>query len=258
MVRIKNKGEGYKRDQYGDYIQVERHFNSDGSSSFKLKSEKGAIINTKREELEEICDFMSLQVDNPMNILSQDNARQFLSNSSDSEKYRLFMKGVQLEQLSTDYLLFSEFIDRYSSQLKIQESYLGALEEKKNEAERKRKEIGKTQKLRESLLVKRDQMVWVQVEEKEDELKQLIRDRDAQAARVEHCEGELNEKQDGFETVNTSISELQDQIDKAREDATPLKEKLAEAKEAFNATKHDLEGVRVSVSLLLLFATDSW
>jgi len=32
---------------------------------------------------------MGIQVDNPMNILTQDTARQFLSNSTPEEKYQV-------------------------------------------------------------------------------------------------------------------------------------------------------------------------
>lgn len=89
IVRIKNQGDGaYMPDEYGKSIIVERHFSRNGTSGFKLKSENGRIISTKKAELDAITDFFSLQIDNPMNVLSQDMARQFLSTSSPAEKYK--------------------------------------------------------------------------------------------------------------------------------------------------------------------------
>ena len=71
-VVIKNKGtEAYKPKDYGDSICITRRFTKEGSSSYKMRSKTGKVISTKREELSAICDHMNIQVDNPMNILTQ-------------------------------------------------------------------------------------------------------------------------------------------------------------------------------------------
>jgi structural maintenance of chromosomes protein 6 len=72
-VTIKNCGpEAFKPDSYGDSIIVVRRFTKEGSSSYKLKSgETNKVISTKREELLAMCEQMQLQVDNPMNVLTQ-------------------------------------------------------------------------------------------------------------------------------------------------------------------------------------------
>jgi structural maintenance of chromosomes protein 6 len=84
-VTLKNQGEdGYKRDVYGDSIIITRRFSREGSSAYKIKSKEGKVISTKREELSAICDHMNIQVDNPMNILTQGryyNLQQFSSTS---------------------------------------------------------------------------------------------------------------------------------------------------------------------------------
>ncbi len=71
-VTIKNQGdEAYKHQEYGDSIIVTRRFTKEGSSSYKIKAKGGHVVSTKREELSAICDHMNIQVDNPMNILTQ-------------------------------------------------------------------------------------------------------------------------------------------------------------------------------------------
>jgi structural maintenance of chromosomes protein 6 len=71
-IKLKNTGdEAYKHDIYGDSIIITRRFSKDGSSSYKIKSKDGKVISTKREELSAICDHMNIQVDNPMNVLTQ-------------------------------------------------------------------------------------------------------------------------------------------------------------------------------------------
>lgn len=69
-------------------------------------SKDGTLISNKRDELAAICDHMNIQVDNPMNVLTQgkilaikgatgylsvflDAARQFLNASHPSDKYKV-------------------------------------------------------------------------------------------------------------------------------------------------------------------------
>jgi chromosome segregation ATPase len=76
-ITLKNQGEeAYRPQDYGPSIVITRKFTKEGSSTWKIKSQSGKIISTKREELSAICDHMNIQVDNPMNVLTQDAARR--------------------------------------------------------------------------------------------------------------------------------------------------------------------------------------
>lgn len=106
-IVLKNQGEEtYKPKEYGKSIVIRRAFTRDGSSSWRIMSKDGALISTKRDELAAICDHMNIQVDNPMNVLTQgkilairdvvgyssvfiDAARQFLNASHPSDKYKV-------------------------------------------------------------------------------------------------------------------------------------------------------------------------
>ncbi|KAJ5110745.1 hypothetical protein N7532_001280 [Penicillium argentinense] len=168
IVRIKNQGDGaYMSDDYGKSIIVERIFSKSGSSGFKIKSENGRIISTKKAELDAICDYFSLQIDNPMNVLSQDMARQFLSTSSAAEKYKFFVKGVQLEQLDQDYRLIEEYVDQMEEKLRNKSEDIGTLENRRNVAKRKLEMSDKHNLLRERRKNIRQQLAWAQVEDQE-------------------------------------------------------------------------------------------
>jgi hypothetical protein len=90
-VTIKNKGfEAFRADLYGESIIVERNVFRDGkvSGGYKIKSGlTGKIVSTKRDDLDAILDHMNIQVDNPINVLSQDAARAFLTKSNAKAKY---------------------------------------------------------------------------------------------------------------------------------------------------------------------------
>lgn len=168
IVRIKNQGEGaYMPDDYGKSIIVERHFAKNGSAGFKIKAENGRIVSTRKAELDAITDYFALQIDNPMNVLSQDMARQFLSSSSAAEKYKLFVKGVQLEQLDQDYRLIEESVDQINEKLRSNAQDLHFLEARKDAAKKKLEISDQFNSLRELVQRTRSQVAWAQVEEQE-------------------------------------------------------------------------------------------
>lgn len=168
VVRIKNQGDGaYLPDDFGKSIIVERHFSKSGASSFKIKAENGRNISTKRAELDAIIDHFTLQFENPMNVLSQDMARQFLSSSSPAEKYRFFVKGVQLEQLDQDYRLIEESGDQIEEKLRSKEQDISSLKDRRDAAQKKLEMSDQQESLRNRVRNLRNQNAWAQVEEQE-------------------------------------------------------------------------------------------
>lgn len=168
VVRIKNQGDGaYLPDDFGNSIIVERHFAKNGTSGFKIKAENGRIISTKKAELDSIIDYFTLQFDNPMNVLSQDMARQFLSTSSPAEKYKFFVKGVQLEQLDQDYRLIEESVDQILEKLQSKQQDIKVLENRRNAANQRLDISDRHESLRNKIRNIRNQMAWAQVEEQE-------------------------------------------------------------------------------------------
>lgn len=168
IVRIKNQGDtAYMQNEYGNSIVVERYFSKHGTSGFKLKSASSRVVSTKKADLDVIIDFFSLQIDNPMNVLSQDTARQFLSTSSPNEKYKFFIKGVQLEQLDHDYKAIEDTVDQIEHKISGRDDDLKVLKSRKDRAQARLAMSDKHETLRERARNLRNQMAWAQVEELE-------------------------------------------------------------------------------------------
>jgi structural maintenance of chromosomes protein 6 len=168
VVKIANGGKDpYKPESYGNIIIVERRFSRDGTSGYKIKSKSGHTISTKREELQDILDHIQLQVDNPMTVLTQDTARQFLGNSSTGEKYKLFMRGVQLQQLDTDYTMIEGQVATLAATLQSKEEALETLKELEREAKNKLNIFERSARLEEDVKKLQNQFAWKQVQEQE-------------------------------------------------------------------------------------------
>ncbi|KAJ9604138.1 Structural maintenance of chromosomes protein 6 [Cladophialophora chaetospira] len=226
ICKLKNQGENaYMAELYGATIQVERHIQRNGTSGFKLKSEKGRIVSTRKSDLEEICDHMMLQIENPLAVLSQDQARQFLSSSSAAEKYKFFMKGVQLEQLDQDYRLMEETLDNIIARIGNRLPDLNILKDKKDRATNKLALSDKFESMRDRMREIRRQLAWIQVEDKEKLRDDFAGELEAADAKIAEAQRRLDQidavymesdqaafiAKDNYGTLKADVDRLKDE-----------------------------------------------
>ncbi|KAG9649143.1 DNA repair protein Rad18, partial [Aureobasidium melanogenum] len=239
-VKIKNDGDmAYHPNDYGKSIIVERHFSQSGSG-FKIKNAQGKTMSTKKAELENIVDFFALQLDNPMNVLSQDRAREFLSGSSPHDKYKFFIKGTQLEQLDGDYRILEDQLDTIEHRCELAETDLEILGRDAKAAEQKKKMIDRSQTTMEKINQLRWQHAWAQVEEQEREL-QRIEDQIHQAenkismqqAQADQASKLYDESHSTREANASVIIDLQEQLG-------PLQDNHAEVKSIFDSNLQEM------------------
>jgi structural maintenance of chromosomes protein 6 len=113
-------------------------------------------------------DHIQLQVDNPMTVLTQDTARQFLGNSSAGEKYKLFMRGVQLSQLDSDYTIIEEQLSSTEMIMASKQEALSELEQIEHEAKLKVKLFEQSAQFETKVKEYMNLFAWSQVKEKEE------------------------------------------------------------------------------------------
>ncbi|KAK5345336.1 Structural maintenance of chromosomes protein 6 [Exophiala xenobiotica] len=236
VCKIKNQGESaYMPDLYGSTIQVERHFSRTGGSGFKLKSERGRIISTRKSDLEDICDHMILQMENPMTVLSQDQARQFISSSSSAEKYKLFMKGVHLEQLDQDYRIIEEQQENIRAKIEAMRPDLKDLQKKHESARNKQELSRKYDSMLDKLRDYRRQLAWAQVSAKEavrEEYVEQVREADT---KIQEAEAHLADIDAVFQESDRAASTAVEAYNEAR----LAVDRLQEEKEEEKKERHD-------------------
>lgn len=230
-VKLKNQGDdAYRAELYGDSIIVERTFSKTGTSGFKVKSAENQIISTKKSEVDEIVEFYALQVDNPLNILSQDNARQFLNASSAAEKYKYFIEGVQLEQLDRDYRLISEFVESSMAKAPLQKERVAIAQRDYNEAHRLAELAKDSNRLKQKRRLLGLQVCWSQVADEERravQMDQRLAEIDEQigecqqavvkqGAKMEHLDDTIAEKQAALETAQEEHAQCDAGIEAVR------------------------------------------
>ncbi|KAF4985391.1 hypothetical protein FDECE_16589 [Fusarium decemcellulare] len=240
VVKIKNGGsDAYQPDIYGESIIVERHFSKSGSSGFKIKSAAGRIISTKKQEVDEISEWYALQIGNPLTVLSQDNARQFLNSASPAQKYKYFVSGVQLEQLDNDYKMSQDTLDKT---LILREDLTAKIEHVKKEMEEAQR-LAETARKNESLRAKgrhyRHQLIWSQVVEQE----RLLADCEANIQRREQEIIEAEQHRDRMSQDFATVDEKYERLIQAREeleqDRDTFEGRIARAQAAYQQAKKD-------------------
>ena len=236
-VKIKNGGDdAYEPDIYGESITVERHFSKTGTSSFKLKSATDRVISNKRADVDDIVEYYYLHVDNPLNVLSQDNARQFLNSSSSSQKYKFFIQGVQLEQLDKDYQLIKQYVDSHNDKIPLLEERVVHAAKKLEQAKQVEEVIRDNQRLRSRKRTYLNQLAWAQVTEQEALLeaqKKLVSDIENNIAdamqQKEACGQKLEIENDKVRRAEDALTDLKTGEDDIKRDVEAAEEKHAAA-----------------------------
>ena len=126
-VTLLNKGsDAFEHDIYGDFITVERTIALRGGyNGYKLFSADNIEQSRSKKDLNEMLDKLNIQVDNPVAILDQEEAKKFLTGKAE-QKYKFFMKATELERLDNNYACTMEKIYELEQQASRLEDSLDA------------------------------------------------------------------------------------------------------------------------------------
>ncbi|KAK4124198.1 P-loop containing nucleoside triphosphate hydrolase protein [Parathielavia appendiculata] len=215
IVKIKNRGQdAYKPDIYGESVIVERHFSKTGSSGFRVKTALGQVHSVKKQEVDDLVEYYALQVDNPLNILSQDNARQFLNSSTKTQKYKFFIEGVQLQQLDNDYRLISESLEQMEAKVPDQQERVKHAKVAMDRAQRLMDQVEGNRQIRHKLRILRSQIAWCQVEQHEEDLRK--RENELKEAEIrlalQIADEKVERAEEALQVVKDEEGEVQERI----------------------------------------------
>ncbi|KAG6853816.1 hypothetical protein C0991_001062 [Blastosporella zonata] len=204
-IHLKNQGEeAYKPHEYGKSIIVSRRFTKEGASTWKIKGVKSSqTISSKKEELAAICDHMNIQVDNPMNVLTQDAARQFLSASAPADKYKFFLRGTQLSQLSDEYTTCLANIKQTHKVLEQKKEALPDLRIAFREATIRFEEAAKAREQKQKADELKKELAWAHVRGKQEELEAQI----GAVAKLERTLGKIEKSIEAAQDFDKKIAD---------------------------------------------------
>lgn len=242
IVKIKNKGrDAYQHEIYGDTILVERHFSRAGSSGFYVKSETGRTISTKKRDVDEIVEYYCLQVDNPLNVLSQDNARQFLNAASAKQKYRFFLQGVQLQQLDDDFRVIEEYLNANEHKEGDLQTKVEFSQKEYDKAKEAFNSLQESSKMKDELALLTRKHLWSQVIDKERELANLDSKLVEAEQEIAETGATIESRTETLDHLDNTVAQLDQGLDALKAENQRLSANKDEAKDTCNAAKKELE-----------------
>ncbi|KAI9298781.1 P-loop containing nucleoside triphosphate hydrolase protein [Neoconidiobolus thromboides FSU 785] len=226
-VVISNNGSGaYKSEIYGDRIIVERRISREGVGSvYKIKNSQDKLVSNKKEELSAICDHLKIQADNPIIILSQENAKKFIGNTTSNDKYKMFLKGTNLSQLAEDLLMITDATRTTEKIIKEKVEELPSIKEDFLQAEAKYRSLEKAHELHYGIKELKKEMAWSQVVEFEKKEKALIAKEEEEKKRVDLVHNKINQRKIELEDVQDCLKQIEEEAKKHGEKEAELTEK---------------------------------
>lgn len=98
-----NEGDdAFQHDIYGDIITVERSIAFSGYNGYKLLGIDGKEKSRCKKDLDAMLDQLNIQVENPVAVLDQEEAKKFLTGKPE-DKYNFFTKATEIERLDNTY-----------------------------------------------------------------------------------------------------------------------------------------------------------
>ncbi|XP_056873039.1 structural maintenance of chromosomes protein 6-like [Takifugu flavidus] len=223
-ITLNNMGkDAYKPEVYGQAIVIDQKITREGIRTYKLKSQSGHIISTKKEDLVTILDYYNIQVNNPVTILTQEMSKYFLHSKGGAEKYKFFMKATQLGQMKDDFVHIKSTKSVTVDKVEQHSECLKDLKRDFLEKEDRYKSLASVNEMYTKLEELKKQMAWALVGEVEKEFEpmkeKLESDRcatnkfnekvDEWKKKVEVAEGKQKQSHEQLEEITQQISELQ-------------------------------------------------
>ncbi|KAM3603130.1 uncharacterized protein V6R79_017017 [Siganus canaliculatus] len=230
-VTLHNKGrDAYKPEVYGDSIIVDLRITRDGLRTYKLKTNLGQVVSTKKEELLSVLDNFNIQVNNPVSILTQEMSKCFLHSKGEGDKYRFFMKATQLEQMREDFVYIKMTKQVTETKVGQHNECLKDLKRKWQEKEERFNSLASLDEMHSKLEALQKQMAWALVAEVEKGLEPIKEKLQLDRRTTEKYDEKMDEWKKKVEEAEEKQKQNQEQLDEITHQLSELQSKCAQLK----------------------------
>ncbi|XP_026492705.2 structural maintenance of chromosomes protein 6 [Vanessa tameamea] len=247
-IKIKNSTpKSYNHDRYGDHITVIRKITTAGGSSYIVKSATGEVVSTKYAEINNIMLALEIQVDNPISVLNQDEARSFCW--TDSKKlFSLFRRATNLDYSESNY---NKVLDncRMAIAIKTEKDRTCAqLEREYKSWENKYRQLLSRNEMKIQMRDLKKELVWSEISELQLKQQSLNEQIDLQMRKCQKISDKLLAMEEDFEGNRNIIETLKQRLEENDREKTSLEaEKRAIEEEIRNVQTNHRTAQRATV-----------
>ncbi|KAL7570169.1 hypothetical protein ACA910_020007 [Epithemia clementina (nom. ined.)] len=247
-VTVLNQGtDGYKHDIYGDEITVERTIALNGGfNGFKLLDRNGKERSRDKKDLHEMLDVLNIQVENPVAVLDQEEAKKFLSGKA-QDKYNFFLKASELERVDRVYSATMDTLEELiEAQRKVSQSLQSSMErvDRLRENYEQHQELEKLEYKVQELAVKYAWAIYGTHEERHRSALEKLREFEQKAAakqdELTQAEEAANGPNDEGKEKTQRIKDLSDEAGEQAELKQKLEAQLKETMVPLKQRQRDL------------------
>ena len=172
-VKILNEGDdAFERDTYGDTITVERCIpKASGYSGYKLYDAQNREQSRSKQDLDRLLDYLNIQVENPVTVLDQEEAKKFLTGKP-SDKYSFFAKATELERMDRSYASVIDHINTLCAKKAQVEAKLQPAVDQAAKLKREWKKYQQLDDMQEAVLQLELELVWANFKDFDQDLQQ--------------------------------------------------------------------------------------
>lgn len=254
-IQLCNDGPmSYRPQVYGNTITIIRNLSASGGGSYRVKAENGAIIATQAKEVLNITSYLNIQVDNPVCVLTQDTARNFLSSSDPKKKFTLFIKATGLDVLENEFKNITKNRNDAEQTLEYKKQHYIKLQEEVRKLKIKIDSHNSIENLKERKVEIQNELLWAEVKEVEDQLAEEGKIVDKIVKKLEAHES--NHMKKGQEVLNLEkqiseseqqLADLKNQLEVSKQPQEIVKTELQNLQKTYNETKQKRHGLSIEI-----------
>ena len=222
---------GYRVNEFGNKIIIERTLYSNGTSSYKIKSANNKLISDKRETLDEIVRHFHIQIENPICVLNQEISRNFLNSNKPADKYKFFMKATLLETQKNEYAQADEAKVMTEKLLGTKKRSLPELEKQWKKVQKKVDLFSTMEGSRIKLKDLNNELIWAQIYEEKDQNKEWIDRIKAIDETINKLDLKFKKLNDDLEREKKKKQEITTELENLSENYRSSLDSLQKAKE---------------------------
>ncbi|TNM94702.1 hypothetical protein fugu_017461 [Takifugu bimaculatus] len=247
-ITLNNMGkDAYKPEVYGQAIVIDQKITREGIRTYKLKSQSGHIISTKKEDLVAILDYYNIQVNNPVTILTQEMSKYFLHSKGGAEKYKFFMKATQLEQMKDDFVHIKSTKSVTVDKVEQHSECLKDLKRDFLEKEDRYKSLASVNEMYTKLEELKKQMAWALVGEVEKEFEPMKEKLESDRCATNKFNEKVDEWKKKVEVAEGKQKQSHEQLEEITQQVSELQSKCTEFKTEVQRRNADLKSCEVTV-----------
>ncbi|RVE55821.1 hypothetical protein OJAV_G00229750 [Oryzias javanicus] len=248
LITLRNKGrDAFKMDNYGSLITVEMRITRDGLRTYKLRSQFGKVISTKKEELICLLDNFNIQVNNPVSVLTQEMSKHFLHSKGGGDKYKFFMKATQLEQMRETFVYIKTTKQATQNKIEQHNENLKRLREDYKREEERYKSLASIDEIQNKLEELRKEMAWALVSEMERNLEPKKEKLQADRRSTQKYDEKVNEWKSKVEEAERKYKQTEEDLERITQQVQELQPKCVELKTEAQKRNNSLKSCEVTV-----------